>query len=102
SASPLFVTVIVQVTTSPGFAVSLSTVLTAWMLGWASTVVSVEQSGSSDCAGQLLPGPTTTTVLGRCVVPSGNEVSSVAEKWRTLVPPLAARSNAGQVMTLPF
>src|SRR5436309_2139264 len=69
--------------------------------GWL-TVVSVEQSGSSDCAGQLLPGPTTTTVLERCVCAPGNGLSGVAGEWRPWGGAPAARSNAGQVMTLPF
>src|SRR4051794_32961974 len=53
------------------------------------TVVSVSQSGSSLAAGQLLPGPVTTTTFGRWVVPSGNVSSRVTEKVRVTVAPAA-------------
>src|SRR6267142_4797209 len=53
------------------------------------TVVSVSQAGSWLAAGQLLPGPVTTTTFGRCVAPTGNVSSRVTEKVRVTVAPAA-------------
>src|SRR4029079_16388597 len=95
SAFPVLLTVIWKVRLSPGSATLVganvpSLVLTSFRTsrsGAAWTVVSVSQSGSSLAAGQLEPGPVTTTTFGRWVVPSGNVSESVTEKVRTTWPP---------------
>src|SRR6478735_3887348 len=94
SPSPVLLTVIWKVSLSPGFAVLVganvpSLVLTSFttLMSGVLTVVFVSQSGSSLAAGQLEPGPVTTTTFGSSVVPSGNTSSSVTEKVRTTWPP---------------
>jgi hypothetical protein len=64
-----------------------ATSFSALRSGAASTVVVVSHRASSLSASQLLPGPTTTTVFGRTVCPSGNESSSVTEKVSVTVAP---------------
>ena len=68
---------------------STLTVFSRVRIGAAGTWVSVEHVTSWEPAAQLLPRPTTTTVLSRCVVPAGKTLASVAENVSVTVAPWA-------------
>src|SRR5688572_15338123 len=97
-ALPTLVIVIWNWTTLPGAAtlagtnvpeVPVRTSFVTLMSGFGDTVtvVNVRHSGSLLSAGQLLPGPVTTTTFGSCVVPTGNVLLSVTLNVRSSVVP---------------
>ena len=85
AALPLLPTVIWNWIVLPGLAAlvpanepdgRVRTSFSGLRLGLAVTVVVVSHSGSVEAAGHSLPGPVTTTTLGRLVVPAGKVASS--------------------------